>query len=74
MIEAEARPSLRSMSATLAARGYLNRAGERYHASAVKRMVERIEEERPELRRCAALDIERATRMARIAKVMEVAA
>ena len=33
-----------------------------------------IEDERPELRRCAALDIERATRMARIAQLMEVAA
>ena len=74
MLEAGERPSLRSMSATLAARGYLNRAGERYHASAVKRMVARIEDERPELRRCAALDIERATRMARIAQRMEVAA
>jgi DNA invertase Pin-like site-specific DNA recombinase len=66
-------PSLRSIAATLAEHGYRNRAGERYHPSAVKRMVDRIVAKRPELKRgteAAAL----SSRLSRLAEMLEVAA
>jgi len=68
MLEAGA-PSLRSIAATLAEHGYRNRAGGRYHPSAVKRIVDRIVANRPELKRgpeAAAL----STRLSRLTEML----
>jgi|DEB19_MinimDraft_3_1074340.scaffolds.fasta_scaffold25184_3 site-specific DNA recombinase len=62
--------SLRSIAAQLAERGYRNRAGKPYHASAVQRMVERIMEAHPELREREHERAEQAGRAGRIAAVI----
>ena len=67
--------SLRSIAGQLADRGYTNRAGKPYHASAIRRMVDRIMEMHPELREREherAGDAERAGRIAAV--VAEMAA
>lgn len=70
--------SLRSIGSQLAARGHVNRAGRPYHASAVRRMVERLVAESPELRPARAEragSVERQSRIAAvIAAELEVAA
>lgn len=66
--------TLRAIAGQLAARGHRNRAGNLYHASAVKRMVDRLMGEHPELRERAAVvhDGGRRTRLAEV--LMEAAA
>ncbi len=58
----------RSISHRLAERGHRNRAGHPYHASAVKRMVERTVAAHPELRAAVApaADTERHERLAAV--------
>jgi site-specific DNA recombinase len=65
--------TLRAMSAALAERGHRNRAGKPYHASAVKRMVERLMERHPELRMTAE-EHEHDARRDRLAAVLKEAA
>lgn len=62
--------SLRSIASQLAERGYRNRAGKPYHASAVQRMVERIMEAHPELAERAPERAELDHRRERIAAVL----
>lgn len=62
--------SLRAIAAQLAERGYRNRAGKPYHASAVQRMVERIMDAHPELAERAPERAELDHRRERIAAVL----
>jgi DNA invertase Pin-like site-specific DNA recombinase len=62
--------SLRSIAAQLAARGHSNRAGHPYHASAIKRMVERVTAEHPELRTTRATPAAVIQRTERLAAVL----
>jgi len=63
-------PSLRSIANALAERGYRNRAGKPYHASAVSRMVARIVAAHPELHESTDQDQDITARASRIGDVI----
>lgn len=67
-LERDTCASLRGIASTLEENGYRNRAGKQYHASAVQRMVRRITEAHPQLRRSkvASVAIDRVRRIAAV--------